>query len=152
MSGRDLQIGSSITVSDGRTATVRFLGLTDFSEGQWVGIELKGPTGKNDGEVKGVRYFTCKPAHGMFVRPSAVATVLPPAPTEEDKQGPRTSSNTSARQSGPSASLKRPRGIAATAMRRQTTNASTPTPAPKVGPRSSLRVCPLSLSSATPCS
>lgn len=24
--------------------------------------------GKNDGMVQGIRYFTCKPKHGMFVR------------------------------------------------------------------------------------
>lgn len=30
------------------------------------------PTGKNDGTVKGERYFDCKPNHGVFVRPSQV--------------------------------------------------------------------------------
>lgn len=26
------------------------------------------PTGKNDGTVQGVQYFTCRPKHGIFVR------------------------------------------------------------------------------------
>lgn len=33
--------------------------------------------GKNDGSVKGERYFTCEPLHGVFVRPSQVQVVRP---------------------------------------------------------------------------
>jgi dynactin complex subunit len=28
--------------------------------------------GKNDGSVQGIRYWTCPPNHGLFVRPSQV--------------------------------------------------------------------------------
>lgn len=37
--------------------------------GDFVGVELDDPLGKNNGTVKGVRYFSCKPKHGLFVRP-----------------------------------------------------------------------------------
>lgn len=141
MSGHDLQVGAVVTVTDGREATVRFLGATEFSEGHWVGIELADATGKNDGEVKGVRYFTCEPGFGMFVRPSAIASVLEPPTARESKQRPRTNTTTSARQSGISAGLKKPAGVPSTAARRQTSSVSTPTPAKKPAPRSSLRVC-----------
>ena len=33
-------------------ATVRFIGLAEFDEGTWVGVEYALPVGKNDGEVK----------------------------------------------------------------------------------------------------
>jgi hypothetical protein len=43
-----------------------------FAPGMWVGIELAQAAGKNDGTVKDVRYFTCAPMHGVFVRPGMV--------------------------------------------------------------------------------
>ena len=53
-------------------ATVRFVGLTSFATGLWVGVELDGGGGKNDGEVAGHRYFSCPPGRGLFVRPRNV--------------------------------------------------------------------------------
>eukprot|EP00035_Acanthoeca_spectabilis_P040169 m.67793 g.67793 ORF g.67793 m.67793 type:complete len:1775 (-) comp9882_c0_seq1:87-5411(-) len=35
----------------------------------WVGIAFDQPIGKHGGKVNGIRYFTCKPKHGVFVRP-----------------------------------------------------------------------------------
>ncbi|KAI5304859.1 Dynactin subunit 1 [Ascosphaera atra] len=79
----DLVPGVFIALPDGRHATIRFIGETHFAPGEWVGIELDEPTGKNDGAVQGERYFDCEPRYGMFIRPSAVTAILgqrqPPA-------------------------------------------------------------------------
>eukprot|EP00913_Durusdinium_trenchii_P014900 g13974.t1 len=64
--------------------TVRFTGATDFAPGEWVGVELDEPKGKNDGSVQGKRYFTCNDKHGIFCK----ATFLQP---EEEKPRKRKS-------------------------------------------------------------
>ncbi len=38
----------------------------------WLGVELDTQDGKNDGSVSGVRYFTSRPGHGLFVLSSKV--------------------------------------------------------------------------------
>jgi len=70
-------IGSIVEIPVGR-GLVRFYGPTSFSSGKWVGVELNEPVGKNDGTVQGVKYFTCKPNHGMFLRPSQVKVISEP--------------------------------------------------------------------------
>ena len=48
---------------------IAYIGPTEFAPGTWVGLELDTSQGKNDGTVKGVKYFECPPKKGMFVRP-----------------------------------------------------------------------------------
>ncbi|RHY47679.1 hypothetical protein DYB34_011064, partial [Aphanomyces astaci] len=67
-----MEVGSRVLVVGGKNGTVRFLGTTDFAQGEWVGVELDVPEGKNDGEINGVRYFTCEPLYGLFAKKSQV--------------------------------------------------------------------------------
>ena len=55
------------------TGIIRYVGHVDFAEGLWLGVALKTAKGKHDGCVQGRRYFTCKPGHGLLVRPSRVS-------------------------------------------------------------------------------
>ncbi|KAK7582634.1 hypothetical protein V9T40_014079 [Parthenolecanium corni] len=62
-------IGESVLIRPYNTSgVISFIGNTDFAGGTWIGVELDTPTGKNDGTVKGIKYFEAKPKHGIFVR------------------------------------------------------------------------------------
>ncbi|CEP10467.1 hypothetical protein [Parasitella parasitica] len=67
-------IGDRIAVdSMGIVGTLKFLGEAEFKEGVWAGIQLDiVGSGKNDGSVKGVRYFSCPAQTGLFVLASKV--------------------------------------------------------------------------------
>ncbi|KAF4551954.1 putative dynein associated protein [Elsinoe fawcettii] len=76
MSNLNLSVGQKVQLNDGRTAIVRFKGATAFAPGDWIGVELEEPSGKNDGSVQGDRYFNCEDKHGMFLRSSGIGKVL----------------------------------------------------------------------------
>ena len=72
-----LSLNQRVVSSSGSEGYVRFIGQCEaLPAGWWVGVELDLPIGKNDGEVKGVRLFTCPEKHGAVMRPSG----LKPAP------------------------------------------------------------------------
>ncbi|XP_028999228.1 kinesin-like protein KIF13B isoform X2 [Betta splendens] len=68
-----LMEGACVTVGNNKPGTVRYIGVTQFAEGVWVGVELDTPVGKNDGSVGGHRYFHCKPGYGVLVRPDRLS-------------------------------------------------------------------------------
>lgn len=139
----EFRVGQKIELQDGRIARVHFVGNALFAAGEWLGVELEDASGKNDGSVQGQRYFDCKPGHGMFVRPAAVAIIL---------EQPIPKQNRSAVARGDSAALKsRPQSLAAPGLkkqnildsasaRRQSINAGSPTPAKRGAPPSRLGV------------
>lgn len=139
----EFRVSQKVELQDGRIARVRFAGNALFAAGEWLGVELEDASGKNDGSVKGQRYFDCKPGHGMFVRPAAVAIVL-------EQPLPKPSRTAVAR--GDSAAVKsRPQSLAAPGLkkqnildsgsaRRQSINAGSPTPAKRGAPPSRLGV------------
>ena len=55
-----------------RRGSIAYVGKPGFAPGIWVGVILDEPTGKNDGTVKGKRYFTCLQNYGLFVKPENV--------------------------------------------------------------------------------
>uniref|UniRef100_A0AAR2K8I1 CAP-Gly domain-containing protein n=1 Tax=Pygocentrus nattereri TaxID=42514 RepID=A0AAR2K8I1_PYGNA len=71
----EVRLGERVLVVGQRTGVVRFYGKTSFAPGFWLGIELDKPSGKNDGSVGGVKYFSCPPKHGVFAPPSRVQRI-----------------------------------------------------------------------------
>ena len=132
----EYQIGQSVELSDGRTATVRFAGSTHFAAGEWVGVELDDATGKNDGEVQGQRYFACPQGYGMFIRPNVATIIDQPTP----KPAPRTfgktyhpnlleNSSLLEKSSSMPGGSKRQSVLDPRASKRESINAGSPTPA-----------------------
>ena len=63
-------VGARVLVrpAENSAGAIRFVGSTEFADGEWFGVELEKPLGKNDGTVKGVSYFSCPAMHGIFAR------------------------------------------------------------------------------------
>jgi len=72
-----LPIKTGVTVQyQDKIGIVKYIGRVHFQPEVWVGIELPGPDGKNDGSVNGDCYFICKENHGLFVRLEKVELVV----------------------------------------------------------------------------
>ncbi|PKY01605.1 hypothetical protein P168DRAFT_312721 [Aspergillus campestris IBT 28561] len=134
----DLSPGYVVSLTDGRRATVRFAGATHFAAGDWVGIELDEPTGKNDGSVQGERYFDCEPGFGMFIRPSAVASIVEqparvskPAGKAPGAVPPGTRGRAQSGIVSGSTGLKKTSALSAANTKRHSASSASPSPVPK---------------------
>ncbi|XP_053557738.1 CAP-Gly domain-containing linker protein 1 isoform X4 [Bombina bombina] len=78
---RELKLGDRVLVSGSKAGVIRFLGETDFAKGEWCGVELDEPLGKNDGAVAGTRYFQCQPKYGLFAPVHKVTRIGFPSTT-----------------------------------------------------------------------
>lgn len=143
----ELQVGQTVELSDGRVATLRYVGQPHFAAGDWVGVELEDNTGKNDGSVQGERYFDCPMGRGMFLRPAAVTVIAQPAPVVAAK----TKNGTTTRAGRPVSSILPAPGRRLSSVpdasvgKRMSMNAASPSPAvrssgPSSRPSSLLRV------------
>ena len=77
------RVGDKVLVDGTKPGTIAFYGPTEFAKGEWAGVVLNTPEGKNDGTVAGVRYFECEPNHGLFAKPQKL--VLAPKAENEPK-------------------------------------------------------------------
>lgn len=80
----NFEVGERVWVNGNKPGYIQFLGETQFAPGQWAGIVLDEPIGKNDGSVAGVRYFQCEALRGIFTRPSKLSR------TETEANGTQT--------------------------------------------------------------
>jgi len=69
-------IGDRVMVGGTKPGRIVFIGETHFSTGEWAGVVLDGPVGKNDGSVAGRRYFTSDMNHGIFARQSKLSRIM----------------------------------------------------------------------------
>jgi dynactin 1 len=137
MSG--FEIGQTVQLNDGgRLAIVRYAGQPEFAPGEWIGVELEDGSGKNDGSVKGQRYFECDMGRGMFLRPTAVKIIEQPAPKAKVPPAKRLSRPSSVVAPGAG---RRMSSIPDTAGgKRMSINAASPSPAVRTRPSSIIRV------------
>ncbi|KAL8700365.1 MAG: hypothetical protein Q9201_005490 [Fulgogasparrea decipioides] len=129
----DFQVGQTVELQDGQTATVQFVGQTHFAAGDWIGVVLETASGKNDGSVQGQRYFDCQPAHGMFVRPTVPKILDQPTPKANGRIQTKTNGEAARnRQSMAVAGLRRQSVVDPAVAKRQSISTGSPTPAPGV--------------------
>ncbi|KAK7933081.1 hypothetical protein WMY93_003977 [Mugilogobius chulae] len=136
-SEENFQVGERVWVNGNKPGYIQFLGETQFAPGQWAGIVLDEPIGKNDGSVAGVRYFQCEALKGIFTRPSKLSR------TEGEANGTQTAPTSRAASPTPSvgsavAQTPAPKSAQSSAAVKKTPSAATTTPAAAAAASSNL--------------
>src|ERR1700761_1857177 len=101
MADLNVRVGQQVETQDGKQGTIRYIGSLHVASGEWLGLELPDETGKNDGSVKGERYFNCAPGYGIFVRKESAYKILS-QPTPAAKVNGTSGPNGSAAKARPS--------------------------------------------------
>jgi dynactin 1 len=129
------KVGQKLKAVDGKEGKVRYIGPLHFTDGEWIGLELTEPLGKNNGTVRGETYFSCQENHGIFYKASTDFEVI-----EEPKANGKSAVPTSKTRPpsvGLSSTRSRPTSSAVTG-KRSSTIPSTPTAIQAPGKRQSL--------------
>mmetsp|Transcript_6150 Transcript_6150/g.11358 ORF Transcript_6150/g.11358 Transcript_6150/m.11358 type:complete len:598 (+) Transcript_6150:96-1889(+) len=80
---KHFRIGDRVSLAKtGHQGKVAYEGKVKFRPGHWIGVVLDRAVGLNNGMVKGVRYFECKPRCGIFVPASALRILERKEPTK----------------------------------------------------------------------
>ncbi|XP_035040060.1 CAP-Gly domain-containing linker protein 1 isoform X2 [Hippoglossus stenolepis] len=106
----DFQLGERVWVNGNKPGCVQFIGGTQFAPGQWAGIVLEEPIGKNDGSVAGVRYFQCEDGRGIFTRPSKLSRTELPEKEENGGQASPAQASSATSQPAPVVSTSTAQG------------------------------------------
>jgi dynactin 1 len=134
----EYQVGQVVEVKEIGLGTVRYVGQTAFAPGEWIGVECEDYKGKNDGSVKGDRYFECEMEKGLFLRAAGIERIVQqPAPAAKAvpaKKAARPSSSVSSGV-GRRGSMAPDTGVG----KRMSMNAASPSPVPR-RPSSMIRV------------
>ncbi|KAF1917018.1 dynein associated protein-domain-containing protein [Ampelomyces quisqualis] len=122
----EYKVGTVVETSASQRGVVKFFGEIHVAGGSWLGLELATAEGKNDGSLRGERYFTCPPGHGLF--PKAKASI-------SSRTAPRASTITRRQSVTPASSstsapttLRAPARKASTAGSSSTSISATPAP------------------------
>ena len=67
MSLTQKDLAERVLIFGEKRGILRYIGPTHFESGEWCGVELDLPEGKNNGQISGTDYFHCLPNHGLFV-------------------------------------------------------------------------------------
>ena len=105
MADLNLKPGQTIQTHDGRQGVVRYIGTLHIAAGDWLGLELADSSGKNDGSVKGERYFECKSGHGIFVRKESAVKIVKQATASTRPSGATSTTNGAAIKPRPSSGI-----------------------------------------------
>ncbi|XP_053315466.1 CAP-Gly domain-containing linker protein 4 isoform X2 [Spea bombifrons] len=76
-----LKLGDRVLIAGQKVGTLRYCGPAEFASGQWAGIEMDEPDGKNDGGIGGIQYFKCPAQHGIFAPLSKIRKAVEPMKT-----------------------------------------------------------------------
>uniref|UniRef100_A0A0X3NS26 CAP-Gly domain-containing protein n=1 Tax=Schistocephalus solidus TaxID=70667 RepID=A0A0X3NS26_SCHSO len=114
-SSYECSIGDQVYVGkhSDRIGVVAFIGTTQFAPGEWIGVRLNAPNGKNDGTVDGIRYFDCEPQYGLFTRRNLLRPIAELA-MQQSTRSPGLAPNT-------------PGAVSAAGQRRSSDNVDSPT-------------------------
>jgi dynactin 1 len=140
----EFRIGQTVETSTQQQGLVKYVGPIHVAEGDWLGIELPTATGKNDGSVRGERYFTCPAGHGLFIREANIIRIVAqPAPKHTAAPAPAKPKAISA-----TASKPRPSSVTAQKPTSRPSSVITPKPAPRATTAKRQSVVPATVSTS----